>query len=217
MRRVPSQTRSVVRVQRMIDTFEQLVGQLGYESVTTTMVAERAEVSVGSLYQFFPDKRALASALASRYLDAFVVQVGAIFATHRFTSWLEAIDPIVDAYVEMQRQIPAFRHIRFGDPIAPELLDDTNINNDVISARMENAIEDMVGGFSPPAQGEPDFMDPQLALGLALEAGDAVLKFAFRLNPEGDPALVTIAKSVVRTVLESVPLPPVPDLGSVDG
>ncbi len=214
LRRQPSQARSVARVQRMLDTFERLVGQHGFDAVSTTLVAEHAEVSVGSLYQFFPDKKALAQALATRYLETFTIKVGELFAANQFTSWLEAVDPMVDLYVGMQREIPAFRHIRFGDPIDGQLLNETNDNNDVITAKVEAMIEGIVGGFEDPAVA--GHMDPVLALGLALEAGDAVLKFAFRLNPVGDPALVEVAKEVVRTVLGNLDLPPIPATRTID-
>lgn len=214
LRRQPSQARSVARVQRMLDTFERLVGEHGFDAVSTTLVAEHAEVSVGSLYQFFPDKKALAQALATRYLESFTIKVGELFAARHFDTWLDAVDPMVDLYVGMQRAIPAFRHIRFGDPIDGQLLNDANDNNDVITAKVEAVIEGIVGGFEDPATA--GHMDPVLALGLALEAGDAVLKFAFRLNPLGDPALVEVAKAVVRTVLGSLDLPPVPTTRTIN-
>src|SRR4029450_9420731 len=66
LRRVPVQGRSVARVQRMLDACAELVDEVGYEGLTTTLLAERAEVAIGSVYQFFPDKRALVHALALR-------------------------------------------------------------------------------------------------------------------------------------------------------
>ena len=43
--------------------------EVGYDAAPTNLVASRAEVPVGTLYRWFPDKAALAEALADRYLD----------------------------------------------------------------------------------------------------------------------------------------------------
>ena len=70
LRRVPVQGRSVARVQRMLDACAELVDEVGYEGLTTTLLAERAEVAIGSVYQFFPDKRAIVQALTLRTMEA---------------------------------------------------------------------------------------------------------------------------------------------------
>lgn len=69
MRRQPQQARSQERVKHILDVAEQLFLEIGYESTTTRSIASRAKVSVGSLYQFFPDKEAILKALAIRYLQ----------------------------------------------------------------------------------------------------------------------------------------------------
>src|SRR3954447_18658239 len=71
LRRVPRQARSRARLQRMLDAADQLLAREGAEALTTTRVAEAAGVSVGSLYQYLPDKEAIVEALAGRYLTEF--------------------------------------------------------------------------------------------------------------------------------------------------
>ncbi|MBE9067644.1 TetR/AcrR family transcriptional regulator [Leptolyngbya cf. ectocarpi LEGE 11479] len=70
MRRQPQQARSQERVQQILDAAEQLFVETGYESTTTRAISARAGVSVGSLYQFFPDKEAILKALAIQYMQA---------------------------------------------------------------------------------------------------------------------------------------------------
>ena len=72
LRRVPVQGRSLARVQRMLDACAELVDEVGYDGLTTTLLAERAGVAIGSVYQFFPDKRAIVQALTLRNLEAYV-------------------------------------------------------------------------------------------------------------------------------------------------
>ena len=70
MRRQPQQARSQERVQQILAAAEQLFVETGYDSTTTRAIASRAGVSVGSLYQFFPDKEAILKALAIQYMQA---------------------------------------------------------------------------------------------------------------------------------------------------
>jgi len=67
MRRQPRQARSQERVNQILDVAERLFVQDGYNSTTTNAIALEAKVSIGSLYQFFPDKSAIIYALAVRY------------------------------------------------------------------------------------------------------------------------------------------------------
>src|SRR3954466_1372200 len=84
LRRVPVQGRSVARVARMLDACAKLVDELGYDGLTTTLLAERAGVAIGSVYQFFPDKRAIVQALTMRNLEAYLQRLGARIAEERF-------------------------------------------------------------------------------------------------------------------------------------
>ncbi|XBS68128.1 TetR/AcrR family transcriptional regulator [Acerihabitans sp. KWT182] len=67
-RKIPRQARSVVTVEAIYDAAIQVLLAEGPTRLTTTRVAERAGVSVGSLYQYFPHKQSLFFALNARYL-----------------------------------------------------------------------------------------------------------------------------------------------------
>lgn len=54
-------------MEALVEATLQVLVREGYARLTTTRVAERAGVSVGTLYQYFPDKRALVTALKVRY------------------------------------------------------------------------------------------------------------------------------------------------------
>lgn len=69
MRRKPRQARSQERVNRILDVSEELFASQGYAATTTNAIATHAQVPIGSLYQFFPDKTAIVQALALRYAD----------------------------------------------------------------------------------------------------------------------------------------------------
>ena len=67
--RKPKQARSLKRVNRILDVAEVLFIEQGYAAATTKQIAAQAEVPIGTLYQFFPDKASILQALAERYTD----------------------------------------------------------------------------------------------------------------------------------------------------
>jgi AcrR family transcriptional regulator len=71
-RKLPRQARSKATVDAVITAAAQVLIEHGYEGATTARVAERAGVSVGSLYQYFPNKEALIAVLIERHADEIV-------------------------------------------------------------------------------------------------------------------------------------------------
>jgi AcrR family transcriptional regulator len=67
--KAPKRARGVQRVAELLDAGAALFAENGYEAVTMTQIAKRACASIGSLYQFFPSKEALAEALFARYVE----------------------------------------------------------------------------------------------------------------------------------------------------
>src|SRR4051812_49121071 len=133
LRRVPVQGRSVARVQRMLDACAELVDQLGYEGLTTTLLAERAGVAIGSVYQFFPDKRAIVQALTLRNMDAYLQRLSTRLSNGTFSHWWDGVDAAIDEYIEMHRTVPGFRTLHFGDIVDLHLLDEEHDNHAVIA------------------------------------------------------------------------------------
>jgi AcrR family transcriptional regulator len=68
-RKSPVQARSTASVDAILAATVQVLLNLGKERLTTTRVASRAGVSVGTLYQYFPNKSALLQAALKRHLD----------------------------------------------------------------------------------------------------------------------------------------------------
>jgi AcrR family transcriptional regulator len=67
-RRKPTQVRAQATVEAMLDAVVRLLKRCGASSVTTNRIAETAGVSIGSVYQYFPNKRAIFIALHDRHL-----------------------------------------------------------------------------------------------------------------------------------------------------
>lgn len=69
-RKTPRQARAAVTVEAILEATVQVLVAVGPRRLTTTRVAERAGVSVGTMYQYFPHKQALFYAVNARYLEA---------------------------------------------------------------------------------------------------------------------------------------------------
>jgi AcrR family transcriptional regulator len=68
-RRAPKQQRSRQTVEAVLEAVQRVLKRHGAEAVTTNRIAEAAGVSIGSLYQYFPDKQAIFTALHDRHVD----------------------------------------------------------------------------------------------------------------------------------------------------
>ena len=194
LRRKPVQQRSAQRVERMLEACASLIDELGYDGVTTTLIAERAGVAVGSLYQFFPDKRAVVQALTLQNLERFMANVVQRFDSAELEHWWDAVDSMFDVYVEMHRTVPAFSRLHFGDVVDTRLLDEGKDNNAVIAEGLAALISERFGR---------SMAELQLPVAVAIEAADGVLKFAFRRNDSGDQVVVDEAKALIKGYLST--------------
>lgn len=106
-RRIPRQARAGQTVDAILEAAAQILEAGGLATFTTNSVAERAGVSIGTLYQYFADKSALLRALAEREMHAALVRVAAAMAGDGDTS-LEGrvratIRAIINAFGGRQR------------------------------------------------------------------------------------------------------------------
>jgi AcrR family transcriptional regulator len=102
-RREPQQIRSQRRVEKILEAAAQVFTESGFEAATTNAIAERADVSIGSVYQFFPNKAALLIQLNLRCLDNMRATLDGLFVPELETiSREEMIERVIDALGEFQ-------------------------------------------------------------------------------------------------------------------
>ena len=75
-RRRPTQARSRARVADILKAAGVLLGEVGYDGLSTNLIAERADVPVGSIYQFFEGKDGIVAALVEQFQARILKLVG---------------------------------------------------------------------------------------------------------------------------------------------
>jgi AcrR family transcriptional regulator len=203
LRRRPAQRRSVERVERMLDECALLLDEIGYESLTTKEVARRAEVPIGTFYQFFPDKQGLVRALALRNLEAFLGRVSELIAAAELSHWTDLVELAIDEFVSMKRSTPGFGVVDFGEVLRAPGGPAIEGTNRMLDAALENnaVVADRLRGLGTDLLGVPLDRGLDRAILVAVEAADAVLKLAFRVDHDGDPELIAECKQLVRRYL----------------
>ncbi len=116
------QARGERRIERILDVAAEGFAEVGFEAATTNAIAARARISPGSLYQFFPNKDAIAEALAARFGERLRATQAAAFAPELAALALdEMIDRVVDPLVAFYVAHPGFLALFAGSDLSPRL------------------------------------------------------------------------------------------------
>lgn len=134
-RKRPRQARSTVTVEAVFEATIQVLLAEGVHRLTTTRVAERAGVSVGTMYQYFPHKQALLYALNERYLDRLAERMEAVCLTHHGATTTAMIEAIVTAYWDAKTERSDVTRVLYSSAV--ELDNEALIN--AFASRMDRA------------------------------------------------------------------------------
>jgi AcrR family transcriptional regulator len=103
-RKTPVQARSTVTVEAISEATIQVLLSHGTDRLTTTRVAQRAGVSVGTLYQYYPNKQSLLFAVLENHLSNVMARIEAVCesACHKPLAGMirEMVEAFVDAKME---------------------------------------------------------------------------------------------------------------------
>ena len=99
-RRKPSQKRAKVTVEAMLDAALVLLKRIGTHAITTNRIAETAGVSIGSVYQYFPNKHSLFTALHERHVDLVSEVIHQKLRASAESSLEELIEYLIDGMIE---------------------------------------------------------------------------------------------------------------------
>jgi AcrR family transcriptional regulator len=99
-RKTPVQTRAAVTVEAISEATIQVLLEQGVSRLTTTRVAERAGVSVGTLYQYYPNKQSLLFAVLADHFEHVAVAVEGACDEARQKPLAEMISTVVEAFID---------------------------------------------------------------------------------------------------------------------
>src|ERR1700723_2536726 len=99
-RKTPVQARSTASVEAILDATLQVLLDVGKERLTTTRVALRAGVSVGTLYQYFPNKSALLQAALRRHMDEVTEAIERVCREQKGNTLREMATALITAFLE---------------------------------------------------------------------------------------------------------------------
>lgn len=193
LRRVPQQSRSRDRVERILDSAAEQVVEHGVEGLGTRSIAEAAGVPVASLYQYFADKDDILLALIDRDLGLLGDRVRAAMDRISRLSVSALVDASLGAFVEEYRRRPALVMIWLRGRSNPTVRRYCHEQNQRIAAELyRHAIS--LGLLSEEAQ--PRHTE------IALEVGDRLFEKAFETDLEGDPDVLAEAVKVMTAYLQ---------------
>jgi AcrR family transcriptional regulator len=105
------------RQQDLLSAAAAVFGRVGYHETTTNAIAAEAGVSPATLYQFFPNKEAIASTLASIYARE-MAEVERAIDPEGALSFTEAIQELIDVCISFNRKRPEFHTLVVDAPLS---------------------------------------------------------------------------------------------------
>lgn len=181
IRNEPVQARSAARLTALLDAAAAVVDEIGYERLTTAMVAERAGASIGTVYRYFPDRIAVLQSLAARNADRVTGRLLADLDDERHHDAMAALHGGLAALVDAFRSEPGFASLRFGDVLDLRPAE----GSPAYSVLAERIIESLAARFGVRAD-----KDLQVAMESTIVAVDAIAARAFARDAGGSAAFL---------------------------
>jgi len=122
LRALPQQKRGQERIDKLLGAAAKLFAKVGYEETTTNAIAREARTSIGSLYQFFPNKEAILNALAGRYLEELHAVHEQVLGDDAVQITLpELYDRIIRSLADFHASHPGFQQLFYGSTTSKHL------------------------------------------------------------------------------------------------
>ncbi|MFI2350328.1 TetR family transcriptional regulator [Streptomyces sp. NPDC019443] len=142
------QARGERRIAQLLEAAANVFCSSGYTAASTNAIAREAGVSPGTLYQFFPNKEAIAVELGGRLLDQWRESHGAALTAANLNLPLdELLDAVLDPLFAFNHENPAFAVLMHGPDIPGQITQEFN----ALHAGLLTRIEEIIAGYLPDA------------------------------------------------------------------
>lgn len=191
-RKTPVQARATVTVEAISEAAIQVLLTQGADRLTTTRVAYRAGVSVGTLYQYFPNKQSLLFAALEDHLEKVTQDVEAACERARHKPIADMIKEVVEAYVDVKIARADISVALYK--VAPDVGGQALVKR--ITQRMRKAIERMLES-APDIESSPE----QFAIQMMLAAMSGAMRSV--LEAGGSPAMMRKLREHLAVLCQS--------------
>lgn len=203
IRNEPVQARSAARLTALLDAAAHVVDEIGYERLTTAMVAERAGASIGTVYRYFPDRIAVLQNLAARNVERTSDSAFATVMDPAHTDWYSALGAVFDEIKAAYRGEPGFASLRYGDVLDLR----PPVGRPAMQGFADRLFDALVARFGLDGSDAA-----RTAFSAVVVATDALMARAFINDPEGDEDFLLAAPATARALMS--PFWPVPAASS---
>lgn len=193
LRRRPIQRRGRATVDAILEAASQILARNGPTATSTSAVAERAGVSIGTLYQYFSDRDTLLHELVLRHLDATLAELSRAMTGLSQLPLADAVDRLVAAIVASHRAVP-----RLDQALHQSLPDRRLATIERFESRLEAAVARALAERQDLRLADPGLVASALVRGLG-----GLLRTTLRREPEriDDPALITTMRAMMLGTL----------------
>lgn len=197
LRRAPNQRRSRERVEKILKCAATLIAKNGSDAMRMSELAQLAGISIGSLYQYFPDKGAIIQTLAERYNAQGRACIEAALANVSTADELrDAFGALIDEYYEMFLAEPVMRDIWSGTQ-ANKALNDIGLADSRTNAAV---LADALTRLNASA----DEGELAAAAFLIFHLGEATMRLAISVNRAEGEKLVDAYKRMALAELRRI-------------
>lgn len=135
------QARGERRAAQLLEAAAEVFARVGYTAATTNAIARQAGVSPGTLYQFFPNKEALAIELGSLLNRRMTQTHGAVLtAENALLPLREVLDTTLDPLIEFNCQNPAFLALVQDSDVPGQVAKEHHALHDTLLRRVEDLL-----------------------------------------------------------------------------
>lgn len=193
VRAEPIQQRSADRLSTLLDAAAAVVDEVGFDRITTAMIADRAGASIGTVYRYYPDRVAVLHGLRERALARFRTRVAEELSLLEPENWWEAVDCAITAFADLYRSEPGFRILHFADRERAPISDESTLESGFFARRMADVLAEEFG--------LPHGEELIFRLEVTIEMADALISRAFYFDPLGEEGFIAECRRVTHDYL----------------